>query len=143
MTMRSSAVVSFALALAGVAWSAPALAQSCGDDMQKMAQRRETELAAINGIIKAAKGKQLDPTVFCSKSSGLISVENAMIAYMEKNKDWCGFPDEAIDNLKANHARSTSFAAKACKVAAEMKKAREQAANGEGPQAQPLPTGPL
>ncbi len=68
MTMRSSAVVSFALALAGVAWSAPALAQSCGDDMQKMAQRRETELAAINGIIKAAKGKQLDPTVFCSKS---------------------------------------------------------------------------
>ncbi len=32
-----------------------------------------------------------------------------MIAYMEKNKDWCGFPDEAIDNLKANHAKSASL----------------------------------
>ena len=126
MTMRSSAMASLALALAGVAWAAPALAQSCGDDMQKMAQRRETELATINELVKSAKGKQLDPTVFCSKSGGLISVENAMIAYMEKNKDWCGFPDEAIDNLKANHARSAAFAAKACKVAAEMKKMKEQ-----------------
>ena len=143
MTMRSFAIASLALALAGVAWAAPALAQSCGDDMQKMAQRRETELATINELVKSAKGKQLDPTVFCSKSGGLISVENAMIAYMEKNKDWCGFPDDAINNLKTNHAKSASFAAKACKVAAEMKKAKEQAANGEGPQAQPLPAGPL
>jgi hypothetical protein len=111
--------------------------------MQKLAQRRETELATINALVKSAKGKQLDPTVFCSKSSGLISVENAMIAYMEKNKDWCGFPDDAIGNLKANHAKSSSFAAKACKVAAEIKKMKDQQANGGGPQVQPLPTGPL
>jgi hypothetical protein len=131
------------LALAGMAWTAPALAQSCGDDMQKLAQRRETELSTINELIKSAKGKQLDPSAFCSKSSGLISVENAMIAYMEKNKDWCGFPDDAINALKANHARSASFAAKACKVAADMKKMKDQQANGGGPQVQPLPTGPL
>ena len=143
MTKRSFAMASLALALAGVAWTAPALAQSCGDDMQKLAQRRETELATINALVKSAKGKQLDPTVFCSKSSGLISVENAMIAYMEKNKDWCGFPDDAIGNLKANHAKSSSFAAKACKVAAEIKKMKDQQANGGGPQVQPLPTGPL
>ena len=72
-----------------------------------------------------------------------MTAENAMIAYMEKNKDWCGIPDESLDSLKANHAKSAAFAAKACKVAAEMKKAKEQAANGGGPQAQPLPAGPL
>jgi hypothetical protein len=143
MTMRSIAMASFASALAGVAWAAPALAQSCGDDLQKLSQRRETEMATINALIKAAKGKQLDPSEFCSKSGGLMSAENAMIAYMEKNKDWCGIPDEAVDGLKANHAKSAAFAAKACKVAAEMKKAKEQAANGGGPEAQPLPTGPL
>jgi hypothetical protein len=143
MTMRSTAMASLALALAGVAWAAPALAQSCGDDLQKLAQRREAEMATINAIIKASKGKQLDPSVFCAKSGGLISAENAMIAYMEKNKDWCGIPDQTLDGLKANHTKSAAFAAKACKVASEMKKAKEQAADGGGPQAQPLPTGPL
>jgi len=143
MTMRSTALATFALALAGVAWAAPALAQSCGDDLQKLSQRREAEMATISALVKAAKGKQLDPIVFCSKSGGLISAENAMIAYMEKNKDWCGIPDESLDGLKANHAKSAAFAAKACKVAAEMKKAKEQAANGGGPQVQPLPAGPL
>jgi hypothetical protein len=143
MTMRSIAMGSFALALAGATWAAPALAQSCGEDLQKLSQRREAELTTINELVKTAKGKQLDPTVFCSKSGGLMSAENAMIAYMEKNKDWCGIPDEALDGLKANHAKSAAFAAKACKVAGEMKKAKEQAANGGGPQAQPLPTGPL
>ena len=143
MTMRSTAMASLALALAGAAWAAPALAQSCGDDLQKLSQRRETEMATINTVIKAAKGKQLDPTVFCAKSGGLIAAENAMIAYMEKNKDWCGIPDETLDTLKANHVKSAAFAAKACKVAGEMKKAKEQAADGGGPQAQPLPAGPL
>ncbi len=143
MTKRSTAMASFALALAGAAWTAPALAQSCGEDMQKLSQRREAELGTINALIKANGHKQLDPTVFCSKSSGLMTAENAMIAYMEKNKDWCGIPDEALDSLKANHAKSAAFAAKACKVAAEMKKMKDQQANGGGPQAQPLPTGPL
>ena len=143
MTMRSTAMASFALALVGAAWATPALAQSCGDDLQKLAQRREAEMATINTAIRASKGKQLDPAVFCAKSSGLLSAENAMIAYMEKNKDWCGIPDESLDTLKANHAKSAAFAGKACKVAGELKKAKEQAANGGGPQAQPLPAGPL
>lgn len=142
MTRRISAIAFIALTLAGAAWTAPALAQSCGEDLQKLSQKREAEMATINDLIKQSKGKQLDPTVFCGKSGGLISAENAMIAYMEKNKDWCGIPDESLDSLKANHAKSAAFAAKACKVAAEMKKAKEQAANG-GPQAQPLPAGPL
>jgi hypothetical protein len=141
--MRSTAMASIALALAGVIWAAPALAQSCGEDLKKLGQRREAEMVTINGIIKAAKGKQIDPTVFCAKSSGLIAAENALIAYMEKNKDWCGVPDDVLAGLKANHVKSSAFAAKACKVAADLKKAKDQAANGDGPQVQPLPAGPL
>ncbi len=136
-------MASFALALAGAAWAAPAFAQSCGEDMQKLSQRREAEMASINGLVKAANGKQLDPTVFCAKSGGLITAENALIAYMEKNKDWCGIPDDVLDNLKTNHAKSAALSAKACKVAGELKKMKEQQADGGGPQAQPLPTGPL
>ncbi len=137
-------MLALALSLGGAGWAAPSYAQqSCGDDLQKLMQRREAQLQIINGLVKAAHGKQIDPTVFCAKSAGLNGAENAMIAYMEKNKDWCQVPDEAIAQLKANHARTASFSAKACEVAAKIKKMKEQQAQGGAQQAQPLPTGPL
>jgi hypothetical protein len=125
--------------------AAPALAdQSCGDDLQRLAKNREAALAGINGVVVAARGKQLDPALFCSKSGPLNQAEGAMLAYMEKNKDWCQIPDEAIEQLKAAHVKTISFSNKACTVAAQMKKMKEQAAQGGGaPQAQALPAGPL
>ncbi len=144
MTRRFTTMLFLALSLGGAGWAAPSYAQqSCGEDLQKLAQRREAELAIINGMVKAAHGKQLDPAVFCAKSAGLNAAETAMIAYMDKNKDWCQIPDEAIAQLKANHAKSVAFSGRACAVAAQMKKVKEQQAQGGAPQAQPLPTGPL
>jgi hypothetical protein len=126
-------------ALAGSAYA------DCGSDMQKLAQDRNTQLEIVNNFAKSFHGKPLDPTAFCAKSSGLVRAETALIAYMEKNKDWCSFPDEAISQLKEHHAKNTQFSNKACTVAAQMKKMKEQAAQGggAGPQAQPLPAGPL
>jgi hypothetical protein len=133
-----------ATALFGVAaaLSGPANAD-CGADMQKLAQDRNTQLQIVNDFAKAAHGKPLDPAAFCAKSAGLIRAESALIAYMEKNKDWCSFPDEAIDQLKEHHTKNASFNAKACTVAAQIKKMKEQQAQGSGPQVQPLPAGPL
>ena len=81
---------------------------------------------------RPAKGKPLDPAAFCSISAGLLRAESALIAYMEKNKDWCSFPDDAINNLKAGHAKNAGFSAKACSVADKIKKMKEQAAQGGG-----------
>lgn len=126
---------------------APAFAQQdCGGDLQKLAEKRQAALTSINSLVAAAHGKQLDPSIFCARSQPLNAAETAMLAYMEKNKDWCQVPDDAIEQLKATHAKSVSFAAKACNVAAQMKKMKEQAAQqgaaGAAP-AQPLPAGPL
>jgi len=145
MTRHCATLLFLALSLGGAGWAAPSLAQqNCGEDLQKLAQRREAELTIINNLVKNARGKQLDPTVFCAKSAGLNAAESAMIAYMEKNKDWCQVPDEAVAALKANHAKSLAFSGKACAVAAQIKKMKDQQAQGGGPQqAQPLPTGPL
>jgi hypothetical protein len=118
----------------------------CGSDMQKLAEARNTQLEIVNNFAKSFHGKPLDPEAFCGKSAGLVRAETALIAYMEKNKDWCSFPDEAISQLKEHHAKNTAFSGKACTVAAQMKKMKEQAAQGgatAGPQAQPLPAGPL
>jgi hypothetical protein len=125
------------------ALSAPAFAD-CGQDMQKLAQARNVEMQRVNEYAKSFHGKPMDPAGFCAKTAGLLHAEDALIAYMTKNKDWCSFPDDAINNLKAGHAKNSGFSAKACEVAAKFKKMKEQAAQqGAGPQAQPLPAGPL
>ena len=138
---RCAAGAALALA-AGLSGSAFA---DCGSDMQKLAEARNSQLQVVNDFAKSFHGKPMDPEQFCAKSAGLIRAESALIAYMEKNKDWSSFPDEAISQLKEHHAKNAGFNAKACTVAAQMKKMKEQAAQGGGggPQAQPLPTGPL
>jgi hypothetical protein len=133
--------IALALALAA-AFAGPARAD-CGSDMQKLALARNAELEKVNEFAKAAHGKPLDPEAFCVKSSGLLKAELAIIAYMEKNKDWCSFPDEAISQLKTNHAKNATFSAKACTVAAQVHKMKEQAAQGAAQQVQQLPAGPL
>jgi hypothetical protein len=114
--------------------------------MQKLAADRNTQLEIVNNFAKSFHGKPLDPEAFCGKSGGLVRAEAALIGYMEKNKDWCSFPDQAISELKDHHAKNVQFSSKACTVAAQMKKMKAQAAQGAasaGPQAQPLPAGPL
>ena len=118
--------LSLAVGLSGSAYA------DCGSDMQKLAEARNTQLEIVNNFAKSFHGKPLDPEAFCGKSGGLVRAENALIAYMEKNKDWCSFPDEAIAQLKEHHAKNTAFSAKACTVAAQMKKMKEQAAQGGG-----------
>ncbi len=135
--------LTLAVAAAILGFIAPALAD-CGGDMQKLALARNAELEKVNAFAKASHGKPLDPGEFCVKSAGLLRAESALLAYMEKNKDWCSFPDDAINSLKTSHEKNAGFNAKACQVAAKIKKMKEQAAQGGGgPQVQPLPAGPL
>ena len=51
-----------------------------------------------------------------------------MLAYMQKNKDWCQIPDEAIGQLKETHAKSVAFGGKACTVAAQLRTMKAKAA---------------
>jgi len=123
-----------------------ALAQDCNTDLQRLSKARETQLAILNALAKAAKGKPIDAAAFCAKAGGFNATESALIAYMVKNQDWCSIPDDAINQLKANHAKSLAMSSKACSVAAqERKMQQQQAAGGQlgGPAPPALPSGPL
>jgi hypothetical protein len=141
----------FAPALAGLLLASPAFAvDDCATSLQKLSAKREAALKGINEMVVAARGKKLDPVAFCARSRPLNQAEEAMLAYMVKNKDWCQIPDDAINQLKATHAKSVAFGGKACTVAAQMEKMKKQAAEaaqqggvGGAPPEQPLPTGPL
>ena len=140
MTRRYSLTAALALALVGRLRCAGASAELRRRSAEAGAEARSRD-GDDQQPDQTIQGQAVDPSVFCAKSSGLIAAENAMIAYMEKNKDWCGIPDETLADLKTNHVKSAAFSGKAYKVAAEMKKAKEQAANGGRPIAQPLPAG--
>jgi hypothetical protein len=148
LTMLKFVVPALAVGLFAVG---PALAAGdCATDLQALAGRRATAMKGINDIVAAAKGKKLDPEAFCARSRPLNSAEEAMLAYMIKNKDWCQIPDDAIANLRASHAKSVAFGGKACTFAAQVEKMKKQAAQaqqqqqaGGAPQIQPLPAGPL
>lgn len=141
-----SRVVAVVLLLAGASAGA-AHAQSCQEDFQKLTQRRMAQIQVLNGLGKAGKGK-MDPNAACPAARKLVGIENEMLAYMAKNKEWCAIPDNVIDGFKQAGAKTKNFASQACSAAAKMKQMqqqqREQAANGGGMGAPPkLPSGPL
>lgn len=129
--------------------AAPAMAQSCQEDIAKIAQRRQAAIEVMNRLVKAGHGK-LDPIASCPKLRALAAVEGEFVAYMSKNKDWCHVPDEAMANVTAARNKTQSFAAKACNFAAQARRAQQQQRQAAGgpaqeqqQQARPLPTGPL
>ena len=105
--------------------------------------KRQSMIDSLNKMNGGGKGK-LDPIAACPKLKGLVAIENEVVSYLEKNKDWCNIPDNFIENAKTGRGKSATFAAKACQVAAQVQKMKQQAAEGGGgPQVQKLPSGPL
>lgn len=119
-----------------------ARAQSCQEDFQKLSEKRMAHIAELNKISKATKGK-LDPIATCPVARKLVASENEMVAYLQKNKEWCNIPDAALENFTQQRGRDQNLATQACAYAAKAKKMQEEAAAGGGPQAQKLPAGPL
>jgi hypothetical protein len=118
----------------------------CADDLGKLTQRRVELLNEINTMAAESKKtkKPMAPDLVCGKARGLSGAEDALLAYMEKNKDWCGVPDQVLQNLKESHSKTVEFGTRACVAAAKFKKMQEQQAQGGAPQGPPpLPAGPL
>jgi hypothetical protein len=124
--------------------AAGARADSC-EEIGVLKQKREAVLQSINTMVTANKGKQLDAETFCEHARPIVAVDNAFLASLNKNKDWCQIPDEVIAQFKEIQAKDNNMAFKSCTVAAQMKKAKEQAeaGGGIGSSAPKLPAGPL
>ena len=118
-------------------------AADCNQDIGSLTKKRQGIIDQLNQLAQGGN-KQLDPIASCPKLRALVSVERDLVSYLTKNKDWCGVPDEAFQNISASSGKSTKVAEQACKVAAQMKKAQEQQASGalNAPQTK-LPAGPL
>ena len=119
----------------------PALAAECGQDIGNLTKKRQSVIDELNRLAKASAKGQLDPAISCPKLRNLAAAEEELLAYLQKNKDWCMVPDEAITNLTMSLNRSKMVAGRACNIAEQIKKNQESGGGLES--AQKLPTGPL
>jgi hypothetical protein len=141
-TLTRIAAVMFAFALFAGSNGASAQQQSCSEDFQKLAAKRMEAIQTLNNLGKAGKGK-MDPMAACPAAKKLLGTETEMLNYMSKNKEWCNIPDPVIENFKQARTKSQGFASQACAVAAKMKEAQEQGAQGGMAPPPRLPAGPL
>lgn len=125
--------------MSGFSLSTPAVAGECNQDIGVMMKARMAIIQQLQKMQKAAPKGQLDPIASCPKLRSLAVAEQKLAAYLTKNKDWCMVPDQAVDNITKSSKHTNSIAARACKVAEQIKKG--QAATAAA--APKLPTGPL
>ncbi|MCX8254451.1 hypothetical protein RHAL1_00009 [Beijerinckiaceae bacterium RH AL1] len=137
--IAGAAVLAFGLLAAGAA-----KAGDCNADIGNLSQKRQVFIDKLNVLAKSSKGK-LDPVASCPVLRSLVTSEGALIKYLDANKNWCNVPDETVANLKAADAKSQTFAAQACKIAAMAAEQKKQATANPtlGADAQKLPQGPL
>ena len=127
----------------------PAAAHAdCNEDMGALAAKR-TAASALLEQNKKAHGGKLDPVLACPQLKALAAAQGAVVSYMQKNKDWCGLPDQIVSQSAAAQAQIGGFAVKACGMIAKIKQmqAQQAAAATQQQQAQvpalKLPAGPL
>jgi hypothetical protein len=119
----------------------PAIAAECSDDIGNLTKKRQAIIDDLNRLAKTSVKGQLDPALSCPRLRQLAASEQELLAYLQKNKDWCMVPDEAITNLSMSFSRSKMVAGKACNIAEQIKKNQEAGGGLDG--AQKLPSGPL
>ncbi len=150
-TARPAAALLGAGLLVGFGLAASPARADCQEDIAKFMKQRDAVISQLNAMAGGGKKKkQLDPAAACPKFRSLTAILNQTVAYFEKNKDWCGVPDQVVDGARKQRAQFASTAGQACGIAAKIAKMKAQAAREaqEGgpmgrPQAQRLPAGPL
>ena len=118
----------------------------CKDDIEGIMKRRMGAVQGLNALSKKNGGK-LDPIAACPQLRSLAAIEAEATAYFTKNGEWCNLPPDFTQKMSEAHAQHVTFAAKACQVAAQVKKMQQQQqtqAAQQAAEAMPkLPAGPL
>jgi hypothetical protein len=66
------------------------------------------------GAIQAASKRKAERKEICTLLQRFAAAESAMIKFLVDNKTWCGVPDQAITQVKTNHAKTLKIRTAAC-----------------------------
>jgi len=115
--------------LVGAALAAtPVLANDfCDKEIKPLIENRLAITASINAISKNPK-KAGARDAFCSRIKAYIAADEKIVAYMQKNKEFCAIPDQTIAQFVKDVATAGKTHKKVCL--------------GPPPEAKPRPGGP-
>ena len=116
---------------------------SCETQMTKFQERRQTQMAELDKIVKTSKNGKVDPAASCPKLKSLVSIETEMRNWMTKQQSTCGIPNEIMGQMREATGKTAQIAERACQAAAEMKRQQTGAPSAGAPPAMKLPAGPL
>jgi hypothetical protein len=74
---------------------------------------------------KAAMERKAPPPELCKLFAQFADAEGKFLKYAEEQGVWCGFPAEALTNLKASHSQSLNARKQVCAVAANMQQQQQ------------------
>jgi hypothetical protein len=69
--------------------------------------------------IGVAEKRHANPKELCTLVSRFSVAEEAAVTFLEKNKTWCGVPDQAVADARANHQKTLKFRQIVCTAAPE------------------------
>ncbi len=79
------------------------------------------------GVAKTALDRKAPAAELCRLLTRFTEAESTMIKYVEENSVWCGFPPDAVQNLKAGQSKSAAYRKQACAAAAASQAPRRPA----------------
>jgi hypothetical protein len=98
------------LGAAQAQFSTPGQKPPCFDDFMPLRQAVEKAGNAIN----AAGKKKVAPQEACRLFKSFSAAESKMLQFVQKNGQWCGFPEQAAQQLKVNHAKTVAATNRVC-----------------------------
>jgi hypothetical protein len=69
--------------------------------------------------IGVAEKRHADRKELCALVSRFSAAEGAAVKFLEKNKTWCGVPDQAVAQAEAGHQKTLKFRQVVCTAAPE------------------------
>jgi len=118
-------ILAMALALLAVA------AESRSALAQTLPQTIPTQCNAFVGLksdaeqkaltVRAAMEKKAERKEICTLVQRFAVAEETVIKFLEKNREWCGIPEQAIAAAKGNHEHTVKFRTAACTEAPVVK----------------------
>jgi len=96
---------------------APQQAPSQCDAFMSLRDDAQKKAAAIG----AAQKRKVEREEMCKLVTAFVTAEGKATAFLEKNKTWCGVPDQVVTNAKLTHAKTEHFREVVCSPAPQPK----------------------
>jgi hypothetical protein len=76
--------------------------------------RLRTDAEEKATAIRAASARKVERKEMCALFQRFAAAESTMVKFLEDNRVWCGVPEQAIKNAKANHVKTVKIRTSVC-----------------------------